>query len=171
MTKLVDAEPAVFATVHVTVVAPMGNVSPDTTATPAPVSQVGVPPVAVTVNVTGAPAADVASTVMSPGPVIVGASGQAGREIVASAVSVSGRRVPPFGVTVAESVRVTGSPHAVSFLTRIESPMLRKVPSAAATRRNFIGPSLTACGPGPLRVGQKLDDEKRPRANSPVRCG
>src|SRR2546426_3383516 len=140
--KLVDAEPEAFVTVHVTVVAPMGNISPDTTMLPSPSSQTGVPPVAVTVNVTGAPAAEVASTVMSPGPVIVGASGQAGREIVASVVSVSGGRIPPFGVTVAESVRVTGSPHALSFVTRMESTMLRKLTSAKAyVSGNVVAPT------------------------------
>src|SRR5205823_14971733 len=132
-TKLVDAEPETLVTVQVTVVAPIGNVSPETTTLPSASSHTGVPPVAVTVNVTGAPAAEVASTVMSPGPAIVGASGQAGSEIVASVVSVSPGREPPFGVTVAEFVSVTGSPQALSFVTRIESPMFLKLPSAAAT--------------------------------------
>jgi hypothetical protein len=54
-TKLVDAEPEAFVTVHVTVVAPIGNVSPERTTSPSPFSQTGVPPVAVTVKLTGAP--------------------------------------------------------------------------------------------------------------------
>src|SRR5439155_10771531 len=110
-------------------------VSPDATTSPSPSLHSGVPPVAVTAKLTGAPAGDVASTAMSPGPVMVGGSisGQAGSEIVASVVSVSPGREPPFGVTVAEFVSVTGSPQALSFVTRIESPMFLKLPSAAAT--------------------------------------
>jgi len=51
-------------------------------------------------------------------------------------------------VTVAESVRVTGSPHAVSFLTRIESPMLRKVPSATSTvSGNVVVPTRVQVNP------------------------
>jgi hypothetical protein len=55
--------------VQLTVVVPIGKVSPEATTSPSPFSQTGVPPVAATVKLTGAPDAEVASTVMSPGPV------------------------------------------------------------------------------------------------------
>src|SRR5437867_336740 len=114
---------------QVTVVEPIGKVLPEAMTLPSPFLQTGVPPVAVTVKLTGAPAEEVASTVISPGPVIVGGSvsGQPDRVIVASVVSVSAGRDPPFGVTVAVFVNVTGSPQALSFVTRMESPMFWKL--------------------------------------------
>jgi hypothetical protein len=122
------------------------------------------------VKLTAAPAEDVASTVMSPGPVIVGGSisGQAGSEIVASVMSVSPGRDPPFGVTVAEFVRVTGPPQALSFVMRMESPMLRKLPSATATvRGNVVAPTRVHVKPAGHEIESVTVAVSLPSAGSP----
>jgi hypothetical protein len=120
-TKLVDAVPTLFVTVQVTVVVPIGKRLPEATRVPVAVLQIGIPPVAVTVNVTRAPAGDVAFTVISPGPSIVGSGTQAGVEMVTVWVRVSAGRVPPFGVTVAVFRRLAVVPQeAETFVTSTE---------------------------------------------------
>jgi hypothetical protein len=141
-TKLVEAVPTLFVTVQVTVVVPIGKRLPEATSMPAPVLQIGSPPVAVTVKLTRAPAGEVAFTVISPGPLIVGNGTQAGVEIVAVCVRVSAGRVPPFGVTVAVFTRFAVLPQeAETFVTSTEYRIVRDIPLLTLTvSGNVVAP-------------------------------